>query len=73
MDPAGTPVRSLTLLAEEAHRDAVAAGARRGLTLAKGTAQADRAESWQTKGCSGFGARLLADLAVGFVPPGRSA
>ena len=35
-----------------------------------GTAQVDRAESWLTKGCSGFGARLLADLAVGFVPPG---
>jgi leucyl aminopeptidase len=35
-----------------------------------GTAQVDRAESWLTKGCSGFGARLLADLAVGFQPPG---
>jgi leucyl aminopeptidase len=35
-----------------------------------GTAQVDRAESWLTKGCSGFGARLLADLAVGFRPPG---
>jgi leucyl aminopeptidase len=35
-----------------------------------GTAQVDRAESWQTKGCSGFGARLLADLALGFRPPG---
>ena len=34
-----------------------------------GTAQVDRAESWLTKGCSGFGARLLADLAVGFQPP----
>jgi leucyl aminopeptidase len=36
-----------------------------------GTAQVDRAESWLTKGCSGFGARLLADLAVGFQPPGN--
>ncbi len=35
-----------------------------------GTAQVDRPESWLTKGCSGFGARLLADLAVGFRPPG---
>jgi leucyl aminopeptidase len=34
-----------------------------------GTAQVDRADSWLTKGCSGFGARLLADLAVGFRPP----
>jgi leucyl aminopeptidase len=35
-----------------------------------GTAQVDRADSWLTKGCSGFGARLLADLALGFRPPG---
>jgi leucyl aminopeptidase len=34
-----------------------------------GVAQVDRPESWRTSGCSGFGARLLADLAVGFSPP----
>ena len=28
-----------------------------------GTAQADPPESWRTKGCTGFGARLLAELA----------
>jgi leucyl aminopeptidase len=33
-----------------------------------GLAQVDKPELWRTAGCSGFGARLLADLAVGFVP-----
>jgi leucyl aminopeptidase len=33
-----------------------------------GVAQVERAESWRTSGCSGFGARLLADLAAGFHP-----
>jgi leucyl aminopeptidase len=31
-----------------------------------GTAQVDAPGSWRTRGCSGFGARLLADLAVNF-------
>jgi leucyl aminopeptidase len=31
-----------------------------------GTAQVDKPESWRASGCTGFGARLLADLAVGF-------
>jgi leucyl aminopeptidase len=34
-----------------------------------GTAQADVVESWRVKGCTGFGARLLAELAVGFRAP----
>jgi leucyl aminopeptidase len=34
-----------------------------------GVAQVDRPELWRTTGCSGFGARLLADLAAGFRPP----
>ena len=34
-----------------------------------GTAQADRDSSWTTAGCTGFGARLLVELAVGFTPP----
>jgi leucyl aminopeptidase len=33
-----------------------------------GVAQVERSESWRTSGCSGFGARLLADLATGFGP-----
>jgi leucyl aminopeptidase len=33
-----------------------------------GTAQTEIVESWRTKGCTGFGARLLAELAVGFRP-----
>jgi leucyl aminopeptidase len=33
-----------------------------------GLAQVDRPELWRTTGCSGFGARLLADLAVGLEP-----
>jgi leucyl aminopeptidase len=31
----------------------------------------DADESWRSKGASGYGARLLAELAVNFVPPGR--
>jgi leucyl aminopeptidase len=34
-----------------------------------GTAQTDPVESWRTKGCSGFGARLLAELALEFHAP----
>lgn len=34
-----------------------------------GTAQTDTAGSWRTPGCTGFGARLLAELACGFTPP----
>lgn len=34
-----------------------------------GTAQNDAAASWRPKGCTGFGARLLADLAVTFTRP----
>lgn len=34
-----------------------------------GTAQNDSADSWRPAGCTGFGARLLIELAVGFVPP----
>jgi leucyl aminopeptidase len=34
-----------------------------------GTAQTDPVESWRTKGCSGFGARLLAELALEFRAP----
>jgi len=42
-------------------------GARRGKVLAGATALArDLAGGWRTRGCSGFGARLLADFAVGF-------
>jgi leucyl aminopeptidase len=33
-----------------------------------GVAQVERPESWRTSGCSGFGARLLADLATSFHP-----
>jgi leucyl aminopeptidase len=31
-----------------------------------GTAQAEKASGWRTPGCTGFGARLLAELACGF-------
>jgi hypothetical protein len=31
--------------------------------------QADPAESWRPKGCTSFGARLLAELALEFAPP----
>jgi leucyl aminopeptidase len=34
-----------------------------------GTAQSGGDAGWQTAGCTGFGARLLAELAVGFTPP----
>lgn len=34
-----------------------------------GTAQADGDSSWTTAGCTGFGARLLLELAVDFAPP----
>jgi leucyl aminopeptidase len=34
-----------------------------------GTAQADAASSWRAEGCTGFGARLLLDLLLGFTPP----
>jgi leucyl aminopeptidase len=34
-----------------------------------GTAQADSATSWRTPGCTGFGARLLAELACTFAAP----
>ena len=36
-----------------------------------GPAQNDIASGWRPKGCTGFGARLLAELATGFQPPGR--
>ena len=34
-----------------------------------GTAQTEIVESWRTRGCSGFGARLLAELALDFQRP----
>jgi leucyl aminopeptidase len=34
-----------------------------------GTAQADPVESWRTRGCTGFGARLLSEFALSFRPP----
>ncbi|MGD9958256.1 leucyl aminopeptidase [Nocardioides sp.] len=34
-----------------------------------GTAQTDAAQSWRPKGCTGFGARLLLDLALSFTKP----
>ena len=37
-----------------------------------GTAQNDSDTSWRPPGCTGFGARLLAELAVGFIPTVRS-
>lgn len=36
-----------------------------------GTAQADQAKAWRTKGPTGFGARLLVDLALRFEAPVR--
>jgi leucyl aminopeptidase len=36
-----------------------------------GTAQAEGSSSWRTVGCTGFGARLLADLACTFTRPGE--
>lgn len=36
-----------------------------------GTAQNDEDVSWRPPGCTGFGARLLTELAVGFEPPGH--
>lgn len=38
-----------------------------------GTAQRDRDDSWRAAGCTGFGARLLAELAVAFTAPGAGA
>jgi len=38
-----------------------------------GTAQADPPNSWRPRGCTGFGARLLAELAVAFTPPPTTA
>ena len=37
-----------------------------------GTAQNDSDSSWRPPGCTGFGARLLAELSVDFVPTTRS-
>ncbi len=34
-----------------------------------GVAMADPPESWRPRGCTGFGARLLAELALDFTPP----
>src|SRR4051794_28509378 len=34
-----------------------------------GTSQVGRDDSWRSQGCSGYGARLLAELAVHFTPP----
>jgi leucyl aminopeptidase len=31
-----------------------------------GVADVEKPGGWRTRGCSGFGARLLADFAVGF-------
>jgi leucyl aminopeptidase len=36
-----------------------------------GTAQTDADSGWLTAGCSGFGARLLIELALNFAPPER--
>ena len=36
-----------------------------------GTAQAESSSSWRTAGCTGFGARLIADLACTFTRPGE--
>jgi leucyl aminopeptidase len=35
-----------------------------------GTMHADADESWRSRGATGFGTRLLADLALNFIPPG---
>jgi leucyl aminopeptidase len=37
-----------------------------------GTAQVDADDGWKTAGCSGFGTRLLAELALRFAPVGAS-
>ena len=34
-----------------------------------GTMQSDADDGWRTAGCTGFGARLLAELALDFTPP----
>jgi leucyl aminopeptidase len=36
-----------------------------------GTAQSDGDVGWQTAGCTGFGARLILELAGSFTAPGR--
>lgn len=36
-----------------------------------GTAQNNADESWRPAGCTGFGARLLAEFALNFDPPKR--
>jgi leucyl aminopeptidase len=36
-----------------------------------GPMKVDADESWRAKGTTGFGARLLAELAVAFAPPTR--
>jgi leucyl aminopeptidase len=36
-----------------------------------GTAWADRSAGWITKGATGFGARLLLNLTLGFTAPGK--
>ncbi|MER8099115.1 leucyl aminopeptidase [Kitasatospora sp. NPDC094016] len=38
-----------------------------------GPAQNDKPSGWRTKGCTGFGARLLAELALAFTPPSTAA
>lgn len=38
-----------------------------------GTMHADADESWRSKGATGFGTRLLVDLALNFTPPGSRA
>lgn len=37
-----------------------------------GTARAERDNAWRSKGATGYGARLLIDFLVGFVPPSES-
>ena len=37
---------------------------------APGTVRADASESWRPEGATGFGVRLLADLAQNFTRPG---
>jgi leucyl aminopeptidase len=37
-----------------------------------GTARVDSDESWRSKGATGFGTRLLIDLATSFVPPAET-
>jgi leucyl aminopeptidase len=36
-----------------------------------GPMKSDEEDSWRTKGATGYGARLLIDLALNFAPPGR--